>query len=181
MGSAMSEYCINGFLKRKKHYTYLEHLNNIKKGEEVDKDYFSFAFVRNPFDRLVSQFHFTGRQWWNKYEEIAKYKFSFKNYVKYVVAAGRPFSNHKKTKGRDQDWSMLQFVDGGVDFIGKFENLQEDFDVVCDKIGIPRKELPHKNKTKHKHYSGYYDDETKRIVAKKYTKDIKYFDYKFEN
>ena len=178
---ALRKYCIS-MPPSKKHFTYDEYINNKEDKELINFDYFSFAFVRNPFDRLVSQFFFSGRRFWNKYG-LNQGSFCFKNYVEKIVSKNIPFSSHRyestKSNKLDKDWSQLQFVSPNIDFIGKLENIQQDFDVVCDKIGIPQQQLPHENKTAHRHYTEYYDDETRKIVAEKCAKDIKYFGYKF--
>jgi len=126
------------------------------------ESYFKFAFVRNPWDRLVSNYK------WLVF--IGKIHTSFEDWI---IDPTWGFNAYLYTK-------MLHDNNGNmIDFVGKFENLQEDFNTVCNKIGLTQRELPHKNKTNHKHYTEYYNNETRQLVAEKYAKDIEYFDYKF--
>jgi chondroitin 4-sulfotransferase 11 len=141
-------------------------------------DYFTFCFVRNPWDRMLSLYNQLRKpirpDTWEsrKTAHDLSNRYSFTDFLKKL--------DHKDFDGYAQSNFYLIGGNGNLlDFIGRFENLQEDFDIICDKIGIPRQELPHKNKSKHKHYTEYYDDETKQIVAEKYAKDIEYFGYKF--
>ena len=137
-------------------------------------EYYKFTFVRNPWARLVS---------WYIYH--IKFKTSYPRYFKEWVKTGMK-SHWNKVDGSywgDKDPINCQSWiadEKQYNFIGKLENLQQDFDIVCDKIGIPQQQLPHKNATKHKHYTEYYDDETREIVAEKYAKDIEQFGYEFE-
>jgi phosphoribosyl 1,2-cyclic phosphodiesterase len=126
------------------------------------KKYFVFAFVRNPWDRLLSFYYFKKHNAINKITQDMTFKY---------------FVSSNKVHLVDQ----YSYIDGFGDFsfVGRFENLQQDFNIVCDKIGIPQQQLPHRNKTDHKHYTEYYDDETRQMVAERYAKDIEYFGYKF--
>jgi chondroitin 4-sulfotransferase 11 len=145
-------------------------------GAEVWTEYFTFSFVRNPWSRVLG--HYMWRK--QKATDIRKgddlsfrdWVLQFENNIKGPQSLG--------DKGIPQYEELFSAGVQLVDFIGRFENLQQDFNIVCDKIGIPRKQLPHVNKTRHKHYTDYYDDETREIVAERYAKDIEYFGYKFE-
>ena len=124
------------------------------------ENYFCFTFVRNPYSRILSEYK------WQK-SELGK---SFKNF-KQFLKTGTYVPWHRE--------SQCEFINENIDFIARFENFQRDVDIICDKIGIPQQQLPHKNKTEHKHYTEYYDDETREIVAERYAKDIEYFGYEF--
>jgi len=151
------------------------------------ENYFKFTFVRNPWSRILSLYFF----WKNQHKDHEYYIYD-KDEVDYIHENNLSFKdfankikdNTRVLLGKPHAQSYCDFYkilngDFKFDFIGKVENLQNDFKSVCEKIGIPYEEIPHKNKSPHKHYTEYYDNETMEIVAEIYANDIEYFGYKF--
>jgi chondroitin 4-sulfotransferase 11 len=148
------------------------------------QNWFKFTFVRNPWDRVISTFHYRKKAiktrnknpHWPSREEIKNDDF------KATVLKdlnNKNSATHYLEEPCFFNWWINSKTISQFDYIGKTETLQEDFDAICRLVKLPPLKLPHKNKTKHKHYTEYYDDETKQIVAEKYAKDIEYFGYKF--
>jgi chondroitin 4-sulfotransferase 11 len=156
--------------------------------------YFKFTTVRNPWSRLVSFYNYHVSKRWKfglKWDWDTTNATIFTEFIRIVSSytaekqrsifqgTASPCTYHKRILSNQLDWITDENGDIVVDHIMRFENLQQDFNIVCDKIGIPRQQLPHKNKSHHKHYTEYYDNETREIVAERCAKDIEYFGYKF--
>jgi hypothetical protein len=77
------------------------------------------------------------------------------------------------------DW--LTNAEGRIamDFVGRFERLQLDFDIACQRLGFPTMQLLVVNRSHHKHYTTYYDGDTYQAVKQAFEKDIGYFGYRF--
>ena len=180
------------FAKQNKCYRNKELFNII----EEYSNYYTFTFSRNPYSRIASSYRFfkfynsmSFKSFVNKVCEFIDlgtekiYKERSNNttalHVNLRKACNYPFNDNGNIGYHILPQSYFVAQKNHINFIGKMENLQEDFNIVCEKIGIPQQKLPHKNKTNHKHYTEYYDDETREIVAEKYAKDIEYFGYEF--
>jgi len=143
------------------------------------ENYFKFCFVRNPWDRLVSMYHYTVQKEKEKYAKIEE---NLPEYSKNILEAG---SFDKWIKSRNIGTGQFDIISNDkdellVDYVGRSEIIQSDFSYICSVIGIENIQLPKSNTSKHKDYRDYYTEETIQIVAEKHKKDIEFFGYEFE-
>jgi hypothetical protein len=160
------------------------------------ESYFKFSFVRNPWDRIVSEYKYRGYP----------VKVDFKTYLfKHLPPPG--WSDAYSHVMPQYDFLHDEAGKLLVDFVGKYETLQAGFDTVCARLGIPPTRLPWVNRSLEKgrlttlralrkqlrralwswerkhtfgHYTEYYDDESRDLVACLYHKDIEAFGYSFD-
>ena len=146
-----------------------------KKFPRQFREYFKFAFVRNPWDWLVSRYH-----WSRDRQKLFDYSFGemLERLSRGVaLAPDAPWLEKEALRSQFDRLSVRRKV--SVDFVGRFEHLQRDFDVACTRIGIAPRELPHVFATQHTRYVDYYDDRTRALVEKHYQSDIAAFGYRF--
>ena len=165
------------------------------KREEIPSrynDYFKFCFVRNPWDRLVSCYHNKiskdkdlNDRWFEKGVErfFLRYGDAFRggmSFTKFVEEICRIPDSIANDHFRSQ-YTFITDPDGDllVDFIGRFEKLGEDFDYICQRLGLRDVELPHILKSQHDDYRIYYDDVSICRVRERYAGDIELLGYEF--
>ena len=134
--------------------------------------YFKFAFVRNPWDRLVSEYEFLLRKDTHGRHARVKKLGGFTQFIQMQIPRNNAYQINMLC---DRQGEML------LDFVGKFENLNKDWEFVCDRIGIPHQCLPRKNVTHHRHFQDYYDNESRQLVAQHWAREIDLFSYSFED
>ncbi len=178
-------------------------IDGVREFQQRDS-YFKFIFVRNPWDRLVSWFSMIDearKVTWlaSRRSERARVLYHYSKTLwlwKYVHKHGRTFGDFilqcsgvigSELQGglspisfNQLDYMTDEKGNSLVDFIGRFENFQEDLRKIGSKINLDLEDIPVINVSKHKHYSEYYTPETRDAVAKMYQRDIEYFNYKFE-
>jgi chondroitin 4-sulfotransferase 11 len=173
------------------HHTIMHYIELCRAKGRDPSEYFKFTFVRNPWDKIVSFYHYHKRRKWELFPWTEANAPEFNAFIQkifvedggalaYEVFRGRGGeSTHRLRLSNSLDW--VSGPDGKVlvDFIGRVENLQADFDQACDRIGVRRRDLGHVNRSTHKPYWEYYNEESRRIVAERFSKDLDYFGYRF--
>lgn len=129
------------------------------------RDYFSFAIVRNPVDRAVSLWRqkvlstpeHGSRIWKLSSAQIAK----LRDFDAFLDWLERQDLNRGEAHVRKQD----AFVPSEVNYVGKMENLAEDWANVLAKSGIAASsQLQHKNETKGNRAEALTEVQRARII-----------------
>ncbi|ECQ6875277.1 alpha-2,3-sialyltransferase [Campylobacter coli] len=156
---------------------------------KFDKDkfdsYFSFGFVRNPYDRVVSAYHYLKNDSPDpcdiKWGRLHINNLTFEEFIlslqdeefKEEILSKNHFSFQYKYLC-DKNMNIL------VNFIGRFEKLDNDFKKILN-ILRRKDSLVHINKSKHLNYRDYYNSQTYKIIREIYRDDFEIFDYDLED
>lgn len=139
-------------------------------GKKTFDDYFSFAVVRNPWDWQVSLYNYMRKTPMHFQHALANVFPDFPTYLRWRCSEEVRFQK-----------DFIYSVDGRllVDFVGRFETIDDDFRIICERIGI-RAHLPVTNVSKTRPYQEYYTAELIDLVRKTFAPDIELFGYQFE-
>ena len=134
-------------------------------GEEMWRDYFKFAFVRNPWDRQISQYLYKTK---SQTKRPSLDRFMARKKRAYVTSY------------------EIYTIDGEVaaDYVGRYESLDEDFQTALQRAGVKQRlEIPRSNVTRgRKRDMSYQNDFTpaaRDLVADWYAPEIALFGYEF--
>jgi hypothetical protein len=133
-------------------------------------DLFTFAFVRNPWDLLVSSYHFLTHSHRHRRGRVARRLGSFERYVAYEASRGKLVQSRMLTSRHGR---LL------VDFVGRFEALEADFTTVCRHLQLAAR-LPHVNAGAGGDYRLHYTPALAALVADAFGPDIDRFGYSFD-
>ncbi len=145
------------------------------------KEYFSFSFVRNPFDRLYSAYIFLKDGGMNNLDKLSfeSYLSSFIDFEDFVLNGLDQKIIYKITHFIPQYEFLCDKKDHIlVDFLGRFETLNNDVDFLSKKLNIHIK-LKNYNFSNKKNYRDVYTNDMIKIVKNIYQKDLSIFNYKF--
>lgn len=175
---------LTGWCPKRKIHMHHATANELLETELIDEDvwneYYKFTIVRNPWSRAFSDY-----LWLNRFNYINS---SFTDFINKKGKLSKILNDKSVKEYRgDHLYPQIDFLTINneivVDKILFFENIKSEFKQFINSQNLPTKSLPHSKKAKKmvSHYSHFYKDEEEELISNIYSKDIKMFDYFFDD
>lgn len=182
-GASIGQLCMSLGIRGIGHNTRNPNYISLAQYKLSHPDIFSFAIVRNPWDRLVSAYHFLSQGGLNIHdtEDADRYVRHYTGFNDFVAHAFKDDAILSQIHLRPQ----YQWISNGneviADYVGRFEDLQHHVSACLAMAGLPDYKLPHVNKATHKYYKQYYSQDSIETVGNIYARDIELFGYQFND
>ena len=150
-----------------KHATAKEIIERM--GSENFQQKFSFCFVRNPYDHMVSLYHYI-KQSRGHYLHLEANNLGFNEFIRHYLTTGPQRQTDFVYLGNKQI----------VTFVGKFEQLENDLKKICKKIGVSYTSVSHANSSSRgRNFQEYFTSEDVLNLFNTYFRDdFEHFGYK---
>lgn len=133
-------------------------------------NYFTFAFVRNPWSWQVSLYSYMRQHPHHFQHDLVQSMDGFDEYIDWRVREDKVLQSDLVC---DAEGAIL------ADYVGRLVTIRDDFATICDHLGLDAS-LPHENPSEHRDYRTYYTDRTRQLVAEHFRPDIERFGYDFD-
>jgi chondroitin 4-sulfotransferase 11 len=152
----------------------IDHVKLVSSLTDEQRTYFKYSFVRNPFSRMVSAYEYfvSGK----KIKPFMIDFSSFEHFIKRVAI----IPDHLVDRHAQSQYYILHTNEFTVDFIGKFEQIDQDYRYMQEKYNFDKLPHAHKNNEYIKPWQDYYTKETADLVFQRYYQDFITFGYQQE-
>jgi len=140
---------------------------------EQYQNYFKFTVVRNPWSRAYSWYRSNIiNEAWRKRHNLSK-DITFPEFLELHLG---------KKSLRPQTFWLINFCNKiPLNYIGKFENINEDFNEICRLMNVNHIKLPHELNRGFNDYKDVYDENSKNLIKEIYKEEIQLFNYTFDS
>lgn len=174
--SGITDSSLAHHLKAREAIDYLKSIN-------IDwNKYLSITTIRNPYSRAVSNYFYAkpdrnGLHFYEKgYDKNTAMSIDFNDWIKLKIEKDKYFPGMIPY----EDFCCDKFGKCLVDIVIPIERIDKELPKILKKVGIIfNKKIPHTNKTSHKDYKFYFNDESRILIENKYKKDIEIGNYVF--
>jgi len=151
---------------------FSESVNPQQWADDIVSAYFKFTVVRNPWDRVVSLY--LRREGIQPSGHI-----SFDEFVERIEYSSDTCI-HPSRHRYQLDWLRDKDGEINIDYIARFENIEQHWQEIASRLGIEQA-LPHinRNETRVRHYTEFYNNNTRQKITDQFAIDIEYFSYSF--